>query len=89
MSITVKETHYLDFSGLMYHCWSGAIDTLKEIERHDKEEEFMDYLEAVFLEEEIDLTNLNDFLWFDSDRIFEDLGIKYGVYDEDEEGDEE
>ena len=85
--ITVKETHDFDFDGLMYHCWSGAIDTLKEIKMHGKEDEFMDYLWATFIDEEaVDMTELNDFIWFEDEIIFEDLGIKWGVYDK---GDDE
>lgn len=90
--ITVKEVNTYDFNDLMRRCWSGAIDTLKEIEKHDKEEEFMDYLENVFwLEEEVDLTDLNDFIWFENETIFEDLGINEDEEDEydDEEEDEE
>lgn len=90
MSILVKETYECDFYDLMNRCWSGAIDTLEEIAKHDKEEEFMDYLWAVFIDdEEVDLTELNDFLWFDSDRIFSDLEIEYGVYEDEEEDEDE
>ena len=87
--ITVKETHDYDFNDLMYHCWSGAIDTLKEIEKHNKEEEFMDYLESIFFNEEVELTELNDFIWFEDEQIFSDLEIEWGVYDDEEEEDEE
>lgn len=89
--ITVKQTADYNFNDLMYHCWSGAIDTLKEIEKHGKEDEFMDYLESVFFdEEEVDLGYLNDYIWFEDDEIFSYLGIEWGVYDEeDEEGEDE
>lgn len=88
--ITVKETHDYDFDELMYHCWSGAIDTLKEIEKHGKEEEFMNYLDSIFYDydEEIELTELNDFIWFEDEQIFSDLGIEWGVYDDEEEDEE-
>lgn len=83
--ITVKETHDFNFNDLMYHCWSGAIDTLKEIEKHGKEDEFMNYLWATFIDDEaVDMTELNDFIWFEDEQIFEDLGIY-----EDEEEDED
>ena len=89
MSILIKEIYECNFYDLMDKCWSGAIDTLEEIAKHDKEADFMDYLEAVFLdEEEVELSDINDFLWFDSDRIFSDLEIEYGVYDDEEDDDE-
>lgn len=87
--ITVKETHDYDFNDLMYHCWSGAIDILKEIEKHDKEEEFMDYLESIFFNEEVELTELNDFIWFEDEQIFSDLEIEWGVYDDEEDEEDE
>lgn len=73
----------MDFSDLMKECWSGAIDTLKTIEEHDKEEALMQLLEDVF-EDCPSLTAINDYLWFEDDFIFECLGIS-----EDEEEEEE
>lgn len=91
MAITVKEVHVYDsFEDLMYNCWSGAIETLKEIEKHGKEDEFMDYLETYFMDyDEVEITELNDYIWFEDDEIFDYLGIEYGVYGNDDEEDEE
>lgn len=69
-----------DFYSLKDELWSGAIQTMETIEENDKEDEFMDLLDELFPEGE-DLTNLNDFIRFDSDYIFETLGIS----EEDEE----
>ena len=69
-----------DFDSLKDELWSGAIQTMETIEENDKEDEFMDLLDELFPEGE-DLTNLNDFIRFDSDYIFETLGIS----EEDEE----
>ncbi len=63
-----------DFDDLFNNSWSGAIDTLKVIIDNDKESELMDFLEVIF-EGEADATELNDFLWFESDYIFESLDI--------------
>ena len=63
-----------DFDSLKDELWSGAIQTMETIEENDKEDEFMDLLDELFPERE-DLTNLNDFIRFDSDYIFETLGI--------------
>ena len=75
-----------DFRDLQKECWSGAIDTLKTIEEHDKEDALMDLLEIVFEEQEEipTLTAVNDLLWFDDEWIFEMLGITEEEEDEDD-----
>ena len=68
-------TDFYEFSDLSENCWSGAIQTLDTITEHDKEDDLMQLLEEVFYDG-IELTELNDFLWFDSDYIFECLEIE-------------
>ena len=68
-------TDFYEFSDLSENCWSGAIQTLDTITEHDKEDDLMQLLEELFYDG-IELTELNDFLWFDSDYIFECLGIE-------------
>ena len=63
-----------NFNDLKDNCWSGAIDTLETIEENEKEEELMALLEDTF-EDVPTETEVNDFLWFDDDFIFEELGI--------------
>lgn len=63
------------FKELKENSWSGAISTLEEIEKNGKEEELMELLEEVF-EDTPSETEVNDFLWFDDDYIFENLGIE-------------
>ena len=63
-----------NFDDLRNNCWSGAIDTLETIEENEKEEELMALLEATF-EDVPTETEVNDFLWFEGDFIFEELGI--------------
>lgn len=79
----------MDFNDLMDNCWSGAIDTLKTIEEHDKEEELMAHLEEIF-ESYFDnvptMTEINDYLRFEWEAIFECLGISE-TEDEEEEDD--
>lgn len=62
-----------DFYDLMNNCWGGAEKTLKVIEENGKEDAFMDLLEMIFTEPT--MTEVNDYLRFDDDSIFEDLGI--------------
>ena len=68
-----------------FKAWSGAVSTLDRILNEGKEEEFVWILEDIFLEGATE-TELNDYLWFDSEDIFEMLGIEE---DEEEEGEEE
>ena len=63
-----------DFYDLKRNSWSGAVRTLNTIEEHNKEEELMTMLEDIF-EEVPTETEVNDFLWFEDNYIFEQLGI--------------
>ena len=63
-----------NFDDLRNNCWSGAVDTLETIEENEKEEELMALLEDTF-EDVPTETEVNDFLWFEDDFIFEELGI--------------
>ena len=69
----------VDFSE--YEPWSGAVDTFEKIEEENKLDELELMLEELYPEGMTD-TQLNDLLWFDSEWVFEQLGIQE---DEDEE----
>ena len=77
----------MDFNDLMNNCWSGAIDTLKTIEEHGKEDELMAHLEEIF-ESYFDnvptMTEVNDYLRFEDEAIFECLGISETEEEEEE-----
>ena len=81
----------MDFNDLMENCWSSAINTLKTIEEHDKENQLIAYLEEIF-ESYFDnvptMTEVNDYLWFEDEAIFNALGISE-TEDEEEEEEEE
>lgn len=64
-----------NFDILKSEIWSGAVDTVKRIIEEEKTEELMNLLECIFYETP-DIMTVNDFLWFDRDYIFEELGIK-------------
>lgn len=66
-----------DFRTLKNNSWSGALDTLKDIEEADKEDELMYFLEEIFNGEIPTETEVNDFLWHDRDYIYELLGIEF------------
>ena len=72
----------MEFRDLMESCWSGAIDTLKTVEENNKEEELMELLEEIFVEYIPSLTQINDMLWFESEWLFEQLGL---IEEEEEE----
>ena len=63
-----------DIYNLSKELWSGAVDTVNTIFEYQKENELMQLLEELFYEP-TDITTINDFLWFDTDYIFETLGI--------------
>ena len=55
--------------------WSGALDRLDIIIKNDKLQELMCLLEELY-PEPVDITTINDLLWFEEDFIFEQLGIE-------------
>ena len=63
------------FYGLADMVWSGAVDTIADIQNANKENEFMDFLEMVFCDDVPTDTNVNDFIWFERDYIYEHLGL--------------
>ena len=77
------------FNDLMKNSWSGAIDTLQDIANANLEEEFMENLENIyFLGETPTDTELNDFIWFERDTIYSDLGLNKNEELEEEEEEE-
>ena len=65
----------MDYRTLKNNSWSGALDTLKDIEEADKEDELMYFLEEIFTDTIPTETEVNDFLWFERDYIYENLGL--------------
>lgn len=68
-----------------FRAWSGGVDTLEKIIEANKCEEFEMLLEDIKGEEEWSDFGINDLLWFESEWIFEQLGIT----EEDEESEED
>ena len=63
------------FEELQKMVWSGAVDTLNNIVKYNKENELIYLLEEIFPEGETE-TEINDFLWFDEEYIYERLEIQ-------------
>ena len=64
-----------DFNDLYKNSWSGAINTLDTIIKNDMENELMEHLDNIFNDQVPTETEVNDYLWFESDYIYECLGI--------------
>ena len=69
--MTVSYTHLLK----RFNAWSGAVDTLDRIQKEGKCEELENILEDLY-PDGITETQLNDLLWFDSEQVYEWLGIR-------------
>ena len=69
MKITIDDQCLEDL-----HTWSGATETKRVILEANKGQEFEDLIGELY-PDGIDDTQLNDILWFESDWIFEQLGI--------------
>lgn len=63
------------FYDLKDEVWEGAVDTLDKIENEGKQDELMEFLESYFVDVPT-MTEVNDLLWFESDYIFESLGME-------------
>ena len=70
--------------------WQGGKPTLETILKAGKGEEFLQYIDECF-PDGLSETELNDILWFESEQVFRELGIKnpYGDNEDTEEDDEE
>lgn len=65
---------YEEFELEKFEAWSGAVDTKNRIIEEGKADQFDCLLDDIFPEGATE-TEVNDFLWFDDDNIFEMLGI--------------
>ena len=66
-------TYELDLNS--FEAWSGAKDTLDRIQREGKCAELENILEDLYPDGMTE-TQLNDLLWFDSEQVYEWLGIR-------------
>ena len=81
-------TYELDLNS--FEAWSGAKETLERIQREGKCEELENVLEELYPDGMTE-TELNDLLWFDSESVYEWLGIRSEsqIKEEIEEAEEE
>lgn len=83
MYITVMISNDMDFDDIYRNAWNGAVDTLDIISNEGKGNDLMEFLDTVY-PGGVDEIELNDFLAFEDDYIFNELGINL-----EEEGEEE
>lgn len=55
--------------------WSGAKDTIAEVRKANKMDELQAHIEDVFFKDVPTATQLNDYVWFNSEDIFNAIGI--------------
>lgn len=65
----------MDFRDLERECWGQATKILEEISNADKEDALMSYLEEIFYDNIPTLTEVNDFLAFDWETVYEYIGM--------------
>lgn len=65
-----------------FPAWSGGKDTLNEVVERGAEDHLTELLEMVFDSSVPSDTEVNDFLWFERDYIYRELGFS-DLLDED------
>jgi hypothetical protein len=72
--------YYVEENLRNFKAWSGAVDTLNKLIKLDRVEEVENYIEECMTEASD--TDINDFLWFETDFIFmELLGLNEEEYE--------
>ena len=73
--MTIYESHDVsDLYDLRDLCWSGALSRIDDAIENEIDDEFFDYIKETFDfygDDKIDLTDVNDFIWFDCDEWLE------------------
>ena len=66
-----------EFSVDTFPFWSGAKDTIKDVQTASKMDELQSLIEEQFADSETPPTEteINDFVWFERDFIYDQLGL--------------
>lgn len=83
MYITVTTSNDMDFDDIYANAWGAAVDTLDIISNEGKENNLMMLLNELYTDG-VEKCNLNDFLAYEDNYIFDALDINL-----EEEGEEE
>ena len=65
----------VDFDVNEFKFWSGAKDTIADVERYDLMEELGNLIEETFADTMPTDTEINDYVWFERDEIYSRLGL--------------
>lgn len=92
-TINVKQTFTLDVDNLGEHLWSGARDRWNDADDDTREavfERILDWFDNLDDEDEIEITKINDAIWFDcADLFFPEEDEEEDDEEDDEEDEEE
>lgn len=77
MYINVTTSNDWDFGDIYRNAWDGAVDTLNIVLDEGKEDDLMELLDELY-PDGVDETELNYFLVFEDDYIFQNLDIDLG-----------
>ena len=66
-----------------FEFWSGGLDTFTELQEYVTLEQIQYHIENHFSDETPTDTEINDYLWYNRDEIFAELGIKEKATEED------
>ena len=64
-----------DFNELEYLVWGQAVKILEEIYDADKQDELMEHLEEVFADETPTLTEINDYISYNWEEIYQAIDM--------------
>ena len=64
-----------DFSVDSFQFWSGAKDTVEDVRKAGKMDELQEVVEEQFSDYTPTETQVNDFVWFERDYIYSQLGL--------------
>ena len=90
-TLTVKTVKTVDVNDIEYELWCGALDRWENADDDTREAVFDRICDWTEGEEEVDMTTVNDLIWFDCDDLFfpEDDEDEEEEDDEDEDEDED
>lgn len=77
ITVMTSNDNDMDFDDLQNNAWGNATNTLEEVQNHEKEDELMELLDELY-PDGVDETELNDFLAYEDDYIFQNLDIDLG-----------
>ena len=66
---------YKEMSIHDFEPWSGAVSTYERLEREGRLNMLEDLLPEIFIEGDVEETELNDLLWFEPDVVYELVGL--------------